>query len=90
MRKGVGKNGETYAIKYAIFNTTFYLHLTDFYNSPIDAALFNIIPLGCNIYRTKKGITMIYYCKKEVIILSDNLVDACVEMILKLNELDLL
>ena len=31
MVKGFNKNGETYAIKYAIFNTTFYLHITDFY-----------------------------------------------------------
>lgn len=38
MCKGFDKNGETYAIKYSIFNTTFYLHLTDFYNNPIDAA----------------------------------------------------
>ena len=39
MVKGLDKNGETYAIKYAIFNTTFYLHLTDFYNNPIDACV---------------------------------------------------
>lgn len=38
MIKGLDKNGETYAIKYAVFNTTFYLHLTDFYNNPVDAA----------------------------------------------------
>lgn len=38
MSKGFNKNGETYAIKYSIFNTTFYYHMTDFYNSPIDAA----------------------------------------------------
>lgn len=39
MVKGLDRNGETYAIKYAIFNTTFYLHLTDFYNNPIDACV---------------------------------------------------
>jgi hypothetical protein len=39
MIKGFNKNGETYAIKYyAIFNSAFYYHMTDFYNSPIDAA----------------------------------------------------
>ena len=36
MGKGLDKNGETYAIKYTIFNTTFYLHLTDYYNNPIE------------------------------------------------------
>lgn len=45
MLKGLDKNGETYAIKYAIFNTTFYLHLTDFYNNPIDACVEMIIKL---------------------------------------------
>ena len=38
MMKGLDKNGETYAIRYTIFNTTFHLHLTDYYNDPIDAA----------------------------------------------------
>ena len=46
MVKGFNKNGETYAIKYAIFNTTFYLHLTDFYNNPIDACYEMIIRLN--------------------------------------------
>jgi hypothetical protein len=39
MVKGLNKNGETYAIKYAIFNTTFYFHLTEFYNNPVDACV---------------------------------------------------
>ena len=45
MLKGLDKNGETYAIKYAIFNTTFYLHLTDFYNNPVDACVEMILKL---------------------------------------------
>ena len=45
MVKGLNKNGETYAIKYAEFNTTFYFHLTDFYNNPIDACYEMIIRL---------------------------------------------
>ena len=45
MIKGLDKNGETYAIKYAIFNTTFYLHLTDFYNNPVDACYEMILKL---------------------------------------------
>lgn len=39
MIKGLDKNGETYAIKYAVFNTTFYFHLTQFYNNPVDACV---------------------------------------------------
>ena len=45
MRKGLDKNGETYAIKYAIFNTTFYFHLTDFYDNPVDACYEMILKL---------------------------------------------
>lgn len=45
MVKGFNKNGESYAIKYAIFNTTFYLHKTDFYNNSIDACYKMIIKL---------------------------------------------
>lgn len=45
MVKGLNKNGETYAIKYAIYNTTFYFHLTDFYNNPIDACYEMIFKL---------------------------------------------
>ena len=45
MSKGFNKNGETYAIKYAIFNTTFYLHITDFYNNSIDACVEMIMKL---------------------------------------------
>lgn len=45
MIKGFDKNGETYAIKYAIFNTTLYLHLTDFYNNPVDACYEMIVKL---------------------------------------------
>ena len=45
MIKGLDKNGETYAIKYTVFNTTFYLHLTDFYNNPVDACYEMIIKL---------------------------------------------
>lgn len=45
MIKGLDKNGETYAIKYAVFNTTFYFHLTDFYNNPVDACVEMIYKL---------------------------------------------
>jgi hypothetical protein len=45
MIKGLDKKGETYAIKYAIFNTTFYFHLTDAYDNPIDACYNMIIKL---------------------------------------------
>lgn len=45
MVKGFNKNGETYAIKYTIFNTTFYLHITDFYNNSIDAVVDMIYKL---------------------------------------------
>ena len=45
MGKGLDKNGETYVIQYAIFNTNFYLHLTEYYNNPIDACYEMIIKL---------------------------------------------
>lgn len=45
MVKGFNKNGETYAIKYAIFNATYYLHITDFYNNPVDACVEMIMKL---------------------------------------------
>jgi hypothetical protein len=46
MVKAFNKNGETYAIKYAIFNTHYYLHLTDFYNNPVDACVDMILKLN--------------------------------------------
>jgi len=46
MIKGLDKNGETYAIKYAIFNTTFYFHLTDAYDNPVDACYEIILKLN--------------------------------------------
>jgi hypothetical protein len=46
MIKGLDKNGETYAIKYAIFNTTFYFHLTDAYDNPVDACYWMILKLN--------------------------------------------
>lgn len=46
MIKGLDKNGETYAIKYAIFNTTFYFHLTDAYDNPVDACYEMILKLN--------------------------------------------
>jgi hypothetical protein len=46
MIKGFDKNGETYAIKYAIFNTTFYFHLTDAYDNPVDACYEMILKLN--------------------------------------------
>lgn len=45
MVKGFNKIGETYAIKYTIFNTTFYYHITDYHNNPVDAAYEMIIKL---------------------------------------------
>lgn len=45
MVKGLNKNGETYAIEYVIFNTTFRLHITDYYNNPVDACYEMIIKL---------------------------------------------
>jgi hypothetical protein len=45
MVKAFNKNGETYAIKYAIFNTHYYLHLTDYYNNPIHACVEMIVKL---------------------------------------------
>lgn len=46
MVKGLDKNGETYAIKYTIFNTTIYFHLTDFYNNPVDTCVEMIFKLN--------------------------------------------
>ena len=37
MHKGLNKDGETYMIRYNIFNTDVCLYETDYYNSPIDA-----------------------------------------------------
>ena len=54
------------------------------------AALIGVLPYMCNVYRTKSGVSMIYYSKEEIIVLTDNYIDACVEMILKLNKLDLI
>ena len=45
MKKGLDKNGEIYAIKYAIFNMTFYFHLTNYYNNPVDACVEMILKL---------------------------------------------
>lgn len=45
MIKGLDKNGETYAIKYAVFNTTIHFHLTDFYSNPVDACYEMILKL---------------------------------------------
>lgn len=48
MCKSLDKNGETYAIKYTVFNTTFYLYLTNFYNNPVDAVFEMVVWLKEN------------------------------------------
>ena len=39
MHKGVDKDGETYMIRYNIFNTDICLYKTEYYNNPIDACV---------------------------------------------------
>ena len=39
MHKGLDKNGETYMIRYNVFNTDVCLCATDYYSSPIDACV---------------------------------------------------
>lgn len=43
--KGLNKDGQTYMIKYNIFNTDITLHKTDYYNNPIDACVEMILYL---------------------------------------------
>lgn len=50
------------------------------------AALIKVMPFGYFIHPTKNGVTIKYDYGKEVIAISDNLVDACYKMILKLHE----
>ena len=57
------------------------------------AALLNVLPEGYSSILTKSFNGKDYYCKldgKPIEIMADNPVDACVEMIEKLNELKML
>lgn len=45
MHKGLNKDGETYMIRYNVFNTDVCLYSTDYYNNPIDACVEMIIKL---------------------------------------------
>jgi len=48
MHKGLNKDGETYMIRYNVFNTNVCIYSTDYYNSPIDACVEMIIKLKEN------------------------------------------
>lgn len=57
------------------------------------AALLNVLPYGYSSILTKSFNGKDYYCKidgKPLETKADNLVDACVEMIIKIHELNLL
>ena len=45
MHKGLNKDGETYMLKYNVFNTDVCLCSTDYYNSPIDSCYEMILKL---------------------------------------------
>lgn len=45
MHKGLNKDGETYVIRYNVFNTDITLCETEYYNNPIDACFEMIIKL---------------------------------------------
>ena len=45
MHKGLNKDGETYMLRYNVFNTNVCLYSTDYYNNPIDACYEMIIKL---------------------------------------------
>lgn len=46
MHKGLDKNGETYMIRYNIFDTDICLYKTKYYNSPVDACYEMVIKLN--------------------------------------------
>lgn len=54
------------------------------------AALLKVIPIWYDIHPTKRGVAIKCDYGKEVAVISDNHVDACYEMIIKLHELNLL
>ena len=45
MHKGLNKDGETYMLRYNVFNTDVCLYSTDYYNNPIDACYRLILKL---------------------------------------------
>lgn len=55
MHKGLNKDGETYMIRYNIFNTDICLYKTEYYNNPVDACYEMIIRLH--------ELNLIYYDK---------------------------
>jgi len=46
MHKGLNKDGETYMLRYNVFNTDVCLYSTDYYNNPIDACYELILKLN--------------------------------------------
>lgn len=46
MCKGYNGNGDTYLIRYNIYNTDISLHCTNYYNNPVDAGYEMIIKLN--------------------------------------------
>ena len=46
MHKGLNKNGETYVLRYNVFNTDVCLYTTDYYNNPVDACVEMITRLN--------------------------------------------
>lgn len=46
MGKGLNKDGETYTIRYNIYNTDICLYSTKYYNNPIDACVEMILKLN--------------------------------------------
>lgn len=54
------------------------------------AALLKVIPFWYDIHPVKNGVAIKCDYGKEEIVISDNHIDACVEMIIKLNKLNLL
>lgn len=45
MHKGFNKDGETYMLRYNVFNTDVCLYSTDYYNNPVDACYEMILKL---------------------------------------------
>lgn len=45
MCKGYNKNGDTYLIRYNIYNTDTSLHCTNYYNNPVDACYEMVLKL---------------------------------------------
>lgn len=54
------------------------------------SALLKVMPFWYDIHPVKNGVALKCDYGKEEIVISDNHIDACVEMIIKLNKLNLL